>query len=110
MRTLVLPAFADLSLREIGVARCDSFLKHLARQSYNRARQARVVMRLAFALAVRHEILVRNPMDHVSALRRPPAQSPPSSAPNEPLNNTPASVGRIPAALPRRSHEDPAMW
>ena len=71
MRTLVLPFFKEVTLREIGVARCDYFLKQLAKQSYNRARQARVVLRLALALAVRHEILSRNPMDHVSRLRRP---------------------------------------
>lgn len=90
MRTLVLPAFAELSLREIGVARCDSFLKHLARRSYNWARQARVVMRLAFALAVRHEILSRNPMDHVSRLRRPPST---------PTALTPAEVDAVRAAI-----------
>jgi integrase len=73
MRTLVLPVFEPLALREIGVARCDALLKHLARQSFNRARQARVVMRLAFGLAVRHEVLARNPVDHVAPLRRPPA-------------------------------------
>ncbi|MFD5329489.1 hypothetical protein ACFWJO_37005, partial [Streptomyces sp. NPDC127092] len=56
MRALVLPAFKDLTLREIGVARCDYFLKQLARRSYSRAKHARVVLRLALALAVRHEI------------------------------------------------------
>ncbi|GAA2829031.1 site-specific recombinase XerD [Leucobacter komagatae] len=71
MRTLVAPSFAELTLREIGVARCDYFLKQLAKQSYNRARQARVVLRLALGLAVRHEAIPRNPMDHVSRLRRP---------------------------------------
>ncbi len=71
MRTLVAPAFAELTLREIGVARCDYFLKQLAKQSYNRARQARVVLRLALGLAVRHEVIPRNPMDHVSRLRHP---------------------------------------
>ncbi len=71
MRTLVLPFFKEVTLREIGVARCDYFLKQLAKLSYNRARQARVVLRLALGLAVRHEILPRNPMDHVSRLRRP---------------------------------------
>ena len=75
MRTLVLPFFQDVTLREIGVARCDYFLKQLAKQSFNRARQARVVLRLSLGLAVRHEILPRNPMDHVSRLRRP-ARSP----------------------------------
>lgn len=71
MRTLVMPAFKDLTLREIGVARCDHFIKQLAKQSYNRARQARVVLRLALGLAVRHEIIPRNPMDHIARLRRP---------------------------------------
>ncbi|HTM85141.1 MAG TPA: hypothetical protein VL179_09625, partial [Mycobacterium sp.] len=50
MRTLVLPVFAELTLREIGVARCDFFLKQLAQRSYNRAKQARVVLRLALGL------------------------------------------------------------
>ena len=71
MRTLVLPFFKDVTLREISVARSDYFLKQLAKQSYNRARQARVALRLALALAVRHEVLPRNPMDNVSRLRRP---------------------------------------
>ncbi|MEJ6490746.1 hypothetical protein PQI23_13550, partial [Leucobacter sp. USCH14] len=53
MRTLVAPVFAELTLREIGVARCDYFLKQLANQSYNRARQARVVLRLALGSAAR---------------------------------------------------------
>jgi integrase len=72
MRTLVSPAFDSLTLREIGVARCDRFIKELGKRSYNRAKQARVVLRLALELAVRHEVLPRNPMDHVSRLRREP--------------------------------------
>ena len=70
MHTLVFPAFKDLTLREIGVARCDYFLKQLAQRSYSRAAHARVVLRLVLGLAVRHEILPRNPMDHVSRLHR----------------------------------------
>lgn len=70
MRTLVAPAFNELTPREIGVARCDYFLKQLAKRSYNRARQARVVLRLALGLAVRHEVIPRNPIDHVSRLRQ----------------------------------------
>jgi integrase len=90
MRTLVLPVFKDLTLREIGVARCDHFLKQLAKQSYNRAKQARVALRLALGLAVRHEVLPRNPMDHVSRLRRPP------STPNA---LTPVEVNTIRTAI-----------
>lgn len=70
MRTLVLPAIGNLTLREIGVARCDQLLKQLNRRSESRAKQARVVLRLAFGLAVRHEILPRNPMDNVARLTR----------------------------------------
>ena len=88
--TLVIPAFGNLILREIGVARCDHFLKQLAKQSYNRAKQARVVLRLALGLAVRHEVLLRNPMDHVSRLHRPP------HVPDAP---TPAEVNAIRLAI-----------
>ena len=90
MRKVVLPAFQHLTLREIGVARCDALLKHLARQSYNRAKKARVVMRLAFGLAVRHEILLRNPIDHVARLRKPPST---------PDALTPAEINAVRAAI-----------
>lgn len=90
MRTLVLPAFEYLNLREIGVARCDHFLNQLAKQSYNRAKQARVALRLGLGLAVRHEALPHNPMDHVSRLRRP------VSTPNA---LTPAKVNAIRAEI-----------
>jgi len=70
IRTLVMPAIGNLTLREIGVARCDQLLKQLNKRSYSRAKHARVVLRLAFGLAVRHEVLARNPMDHVARLNR----------------------------------------
>jgi hypothetical protein len=84
MRVLVLPAFGKLTLREIGVARCDFFLKQLAQRSYSRVKQARVVLRLAFALAVRHEVLPRNPVDHVARLHRP-ASTPDALTPSDVL-------------------------
>ena len=71
MRQLVLPAFEHLTLREIGVARCDTLIKGLAKKSYNKARQAKVVLRLVFGLAVRHEIVPRNPMDGIARLHKP---------------------------------------
>ncbi|MBC9928668.1 tyrosine-type recombinase/integrase [Leucobacter sp. CX169] len=82
MRTLVLPAFKDLTLREIGVARCDQFLKRLAKDSYSKAKHARVVLRLALALAVRHEVLLRNPVDHVARFHRD-ARMPDAFTPEE---------------------------
>lgn len=90
MQKLAIPAFGELTLREVGVARCDNFLKHLAKQSYNRARQARVVLRLSLGLAVRHEVLPRNPMDYVTRLRKP------ASTPNA---LTPAEVNVVRAAV-----------
>jgi integrase len=90
MRTLVMPALGNLTLREIGVARCDRLLKQLNRRSYSRAKHARVVLGRALGLAVRHEILPRNPMDHVDQLRRPPAT---------PDALTPAEVTAIRAAI-----------
>jgi integrase len=44
----------------------------MAKLSYGRAKQSRVVLRLALELAVRHEILPTNPMDHVARLHREP--------------------------------------
>lgn len=71
MRTLFLPSFKDVALREIGFARCDYFLLQLAKKRHNRARRARVVLRLALALAVRHATIPRNPMDRVSRICSP---------------------------------------
>lgn len=71
MRQLVLPAFKGYALREIGVARCDALIKQLGQQSYFKAKCAKVVLRLAFGLAVRHEVLMRNPIDNVSRLHKP---------------------------------------
>lgn len=90
MRGLVMPAFQHLTLREMGVARCDWFLKQLARESHSKAKQARVVLRLAFGLAVRHEVIPRNPMDHVARLHR--EYTPPEAL-------TPAQVDAVRAAV-----------
>ena len=71
MRKLVFPAFQHLTLREIGVARCDALLKQLGQLSCARSKRAKTVLRLAFGLAVRHEVLMRNPIDGVSRLHKP---------------------------------------
>lgn len=90
MYALVMPAFEHLTLREIGVARCDRLLKQLGQLSYSRAKRARVVLRLAFGLVVRHEVLPRNPLDGVSRLNRPAST---------PTALTPAQVNAIRAAI-----------
>ncbi len=72
MRTLVLPLFGNFTLREIGVTRCDRLIKQLAMLSYSRAKQARVVLRLALELVGRHGVPPSNPLDHVFRLHREP--------------------------------------
>jgi integrase len=71
----VLPAFEHFALREITVRKVDHLLKDLRKLSYNRARKAKTVLRLAFGLAVRWEVLDRNPVQGVERLHRPPHQA-----------------------------------
>jgi len=71
MRTLVLPAFEHLTLREITVGRVDRFLKQQARLSNSRAKHSKVVLGLALGLAVRYDAIPRNPVPATARLRRP---------------------------------------
>ena len=75
MRTLVLPAFGHFTLREITVRRVDRLLKELYDLSYNRAQKAKVVLNLAFRLAVRWEAIDRNPVTGVDTLHKPAHQA-----------------------------------
>ena len=62
MRKLVMPAFEHYTLREITISKVDRFLKAQANKSYSRAKQAKVVLNLAFGLAVRYEAIPHNPV------------------------------------------------
>jgi integrase len=76
MRQLVMPAFANYSLREINVRKVDQFIKTLAStKSYSYAKQARTVLSLAFGLAVRYDALRENPVRDAARLRKPPSQA-----------------------------------
>ena len=76
MRQLVLPAFANLTLREITVRRVDQFIKRLAAtKSYSTAKQARTVMSLVFGLAVRYDALKVNPVRDTARVHKPPSQA-----------------------------------
>lgn len=75
MRTIVMPAFENLILREITVSRVDRFLRHLAaNRSYAMAKHARTVLSLALGLAVRYDAIAQNPVRETKRLRRPPAK------------------------------------
>jgi integrase len=76
MRQLVMPAFANYSLREINVRKVDQFIKTLAStKSYSYAKQARTVLSLAFGLAVRYDALRENPVRETAKLLRPPSHA-----------------------------------
>lgn len=75
MRQLVLPAFEHLALREITVSKVDRFLKAQRQRSYSIAKQSKVVLSLAFGLAVRYEAMARNPVRETARLRRPSSQA-----------------------------------
>ncbi|MBF4762796.1 site-specific integrase [Nocardioides islandensis] len=76
MRQLVVPAFEHYALREISVRKVDQFIKTLAKtKSYSMAKQARTVLSLAFALAVRYDAIRENPVRDTARLRKPTAQA-----------------------------------
>jgi hypothetical protein len=57
MRTLELPAFEHLALREITLSRVDRFRKQQASLSYIRAKHSKAVLGLALGLAVRYDAI-----------------------------------------------------
>jgi integrase len=71
MRTLVLPAFKEMTLREISIMKVDRFLKQQQKHSYSRAKHAKVVLNLALGLALRYEAIDRNPVVGTKRLKRP---------------------------------------
>ena len=76
MEKLVMPAFANYTLREITVRKVDQFIKTLAStKSYSTAKQARTVLSLAFGLAVRYDAIPRNPVRDTVRLQKPPSQA-----------------------------------
>lgn len=90
MRNLVLPTFEYFTLREITVSKVDRFLKAQAARSHSRAKQAKVVLNLAFGLAVRYEAIPRNPVTGTARLRKPPSET---------IALTPKQVDAIRAAV-----------
>ena len=76
MEKLVLPVFANYTLREISVRKVDQFLKKLAStKSYSTAKQARTVLSLAFGLAVRYDAIRENPVRDAARLHKPLSQT-----------------------------------
>ena len=90
MRQIVLPAFEHFTLRELTVSRVDRFIKTLATsKSHSYAKQARTVLSLSLGLAVRYDVLPKNPVRDVARLHKPPSQV---------MSLTPRQMGAIRSA------------
>lgn len=71
LRTLVLPTFGTLAVREVTVGRVERFLREQRSRSYARAKHARTILSMVLAFAVRCEIIARNPVKETSRLKKP---------------------------------------
>lgn len=71
LRTLVLPTFRHFTVREVTVARVERFLKVQRGKSYARAKHSKTLLSLVMGVAVRLQIIPRNPVKDTSRLRKP---------------------------------------
>lgn len=70
LRLHVRPAFEHYALAEVTTGRVEWFLARQANVSPSRAKQARTMLNLLFAYALRHDAIARNPVEGTSPLRR----------------------------------------
>jgi integrase len=71
LRTLVMPTFEHLALREISVGRVERFLRVQRAKSYPRMKHSRTILGMVMGFAVRREIIPRNPVKDTSRMKRP---------------------------------------
>lgn len=71
LRTLVLPTFRNLTIREVTVGRVERFFREQRSRSYARAKHSRTILSMVLAFAVRREIVGRNPVKETSRLKKP---------------------------------------
>lgn len=90
LESTILPGVGGLVLCEATTGRLDRWLKSLAREHPSAAKRARVVLRMMFALAARHDVVTQNPVvDTVLPAHR---QEPPRSLTVEELTRLRAGV------------------
>ncbi|RXZ72509.1 tyrosine-type recombinase/integrase [Agromyces albus] len=71
LRSLVLPFFEHFTVREVTVGRVERYLRAQRAQSYARAKHSRTILSMVMALAVRREVIPRNPVKETSRLKKP---------------------------------------
>ncbi|MFL6174876.1 MAG: tyrosine-type recombinase/integrase [Marmoricola sp.] len=70
LRIHVRPAFEHYVLAEVTTGRVEWFLAKQAKVSPSQAKQARTMLNMLFAYALRHDAIARNPVEGTSQLRR----------------------------------------
>jgi integrase len=70
LRLHVRPAFEHYTLAEVTTGRVEWFLAKQAQVSPSQAKQTRTLLNMLFGYALRHDALVRNPVEGTSQLRR----------------------------------------
>ena len=63
LRLHVRPAFEHYTLAEVTTGRVEWFLAKQARMSQSQAKQARTLLNMLFAYALRHDAITRNPVE-----------------------------------------------
>lgn len=71
LRLHVRPALEHFTLNEMTTSRVEWFLRRQYEMSYAQARTARTLLNQLFGFAMRHDAMVRNPVDGTSPLPRP---------------------------------------
>ncbi|MBC9735447.1 tyrosine-type recombinase/integrase [Nocardioides marmotae] len=67
---VILPKLGSLRLRELSTSRLERFLVGLRSVSPSRQRKAKVVLSAALGMAVRHDVLMVNPVQQTSRIQR----------------------------------------
>lgn len=70
LRLHVRPAFEHYTLAEVTTGRVEWFLARQAKASPSQAKQTRTLLNMLFGYALRHDAVVRNPVEGTSQLRR----------------------------------------
>jgi integrase len=70
LRLHVRPAFEHYTLAEVTTGRVEWFLARQAKVTQSQAKQTRTLLNMLFAHALRHDAIVRNPVEGTSQLRR----------------------------------------
>jgi integrase len=73
VRTLLMPAWEKLTLREMTTGRMERFFRAQEAASISKAKQSRVLLNLIMKFAMRHDAIRQNPVSGTSPLHKAPS-------------------------------------